>query len=325
MFNKKTSSIKILKNSMIIKLLNKASFLKDERGDSIVFFTLTFILVLGMAGAVIDGGILYSTKIHLKKTANAAALSGAQELTSSSESAAIVANEVLKAHGEEQSLQNLAINPEGKYKISVTLEKEVSMYFMKLFKINSVKVKETSSAELKPMKRAEGAVPLGIDESIPLEYMKEYRLKVDSGDSNYGNFGILALSGPGAMLYEQDLRYGYEGELKVGDVIDTQTGNVEGKTRNSINARISACHYGEDEFSHRDCPRVILILVYRPYNVTSNQMKQVKITGFAYFYIKDPVDSHDSSITGYFIKRAGTGYGDDEIKNNGAYAIRLTE
>lgn len=176
--------------------------------------------------------------------------------------------------------------------------------------MDSMKISVSSTAALATMGRAAGAVPLGIDESVPLVYMKEYSLKVDSGDSESGNFGILALSGVGAKLYEQDLRDGYNSELKVGD---------------AISYRINSSPYIEGDVSHRDDPRIILILIYKPYEVCSKQIKEVQITGFAYFYIKSPMDRQDSSVKGYFIKRAGNGSGNDEITNKGAYVIKLVE
>ena len=299
--------------------------MKEENGSALVLFTLSFVVILGIAGLVIDLGMAYNTKSHLKKTANAAVLSGAQELTNSNDAVKAVVDNILEAHKESGSLKEAAIMSNGQSSLRVALEKDVPTYFLKLFKLNSIKVSAASAASIAPINRGSGAVPLGIDDSIPLEYMKEYTLKVDSGDSEYGNFGILALSGPGAQLYEQDLQYGSKTELKVGDIVDTQTGNVEGKTRTAINARITACSNPVNDFVHRDCPRIVLILVYKPHNVVSNQLKQVEITGFAYFYIKEPMSMQDSSIKGYFIKRAGTGYGNENVRDNGAYAIKLTE
>lgn len=75
----------------------------------------------------------------------------------------------------------------------------------------------------------------------------------------------------------------------------------------------------------RDCPRILLIPVYVPFNQTSNQMKQVKITGFAYFYISEPMGPQDTTIKGIFLKRVGTGFQLDEASNKGAYTIRLVE
>lgn len=303
----------------------KLKILGEEKGSSMVVFALMFVVIIGVAGLVIDMGILYKTKSYLKKTANAAALSGAQELLNSNELVNEVVGNILDAHNEKDSLKEVKIVTGGKYSLNVALEKDVPLYFLKLFKMDSMKISAASTAALVTMGSAVGAVPLGIDEDTPLEYMKEYSLKVDSGDSEYGNFGILALSGVGAKLYEQDLRDGYNSELKVGDVVSTQTGNIEGKTRNAVNYRITSSPYIEGDITHRDDPRIILILIYKPYEVYSNQIKQVQITGFAYFYVASPMDIHDSSIKGYFIKRAGNGIGNDEITNNGAYAIKLVE
>ncbi|WP_461205477.1 TadE/TadG family type IV pilus assembly protein [Clostridium sp. DL1XJH146] len=306
-------------------LFKKRNLVEEESGSVVVIFSLFLVILMGIAGSVIDVGILYNTKSHLRKTAQAAVLSGAQELPNSNSSVNYVVNQILLAHGEENSIKNLSIDTTTNYKLSLTLEKEVPMYFLKLFNMDSQKVQVTSSAELAPMSSGRGAVPLGINKNIPLEYFKEYTLKVDSGDSEYGNFGILALSGPGAKLYEQDLMYGYDGELTIGDIINTETGNIEGKTINAIDFRLNSCNHPIDDYTERDCSRIILVLVYEPYKFSGSQLDQVKITGFAYFYLKEPVDTHDSSIVGYFIKRVGTGYGDKTLQTTGAYTVKLTE
>lgn len=303
----------------------KSKIYKNQNGSAVVLFSLLIVSMIGMAGVVIDIGEVYNTRSHMKKAANAAVLSGAQELVNGETQVEDVARQVLRAHGEEGSLVEKYIDKITEKKFKVVLEKNVSSKFLRLFGVNSLPVTVASAARIFPMSSASGAVPLGIDDRINLEYLKEYTLKVDSGDSTYGNFGILALSGPGAKLYEQDLMYGFDGEIKVGDIIDTQTGNVDGKTRSAVGFRISSSPYTSGDFSHRDDPRVMLVLVYQPHNVQSNQMKQVKVTGFAYFYLKSPMDKHDSSITGFFIKKVGTGYGDPSSSDNGAFAIRLTE
>jgi Flp pilus assembly protein TadG len=305
--------------------IKKYKLCSDENGNGVLLYFLFFFIFIGTAGLVIDMGILYKTKAELRKTANAAVLSGAQELKNTDASINTVISDILKAAGEESSLKNIAIRPNNENKLAVTLERSVTMSFMKLFYINSIPVSVTSTAGIAPLSRAAGAVPLGIDKNITLEYMKEYTLKVDAGASSYGNFGILALSGVGANLYEQDLMYGYDTELKIGDIIETQTGNIEGKTRDGVNYRINLSPYQTDDYSHRDDPRVILILVYEPDVISFNQLKSVKICGFAYFYLKQPMSVQDSSITGYFIQRVGTGTGNINTKDNGAYAIRLVE
>jgi len=186
-------------------------------------------------------------------------------------------------------------------------------------------LKVHAAAELAVMGEASGAAPLGIDDRVELDYYKEYKLKVDQTESEYGYFGILALGGPGAATYEDNLRDGYQDPLELGDVIDTQTGNIAGKTRRVVKEKVSHdCNYTPSETLERDCERVLLVPVYTPYKQGGNQLKHVEITGFAYFYITEPMDWKDTSITGMFVKRAGKGVYESGAYDKGAYAIRLT-
>ncbi|MFC4098840.1 pilus assembly protein TadG-related protein [Paenibacillus xanthanilyticus] len=299
------------------------AFIKEERGSTIVWAGLSMMFLLTIAGLVVDGGIMYATKSHLQKTANAAALSGAQELTGQVGAAEAVIGSILAAHGEQSSLTGTEIAPMST--VRVKLEKKIGLGFARLLGKDTATVSAEAAARIAPMGRAAGVAPLGIDESIPLEYLKPYKLKVDNSGVEAGYFGILALGGPGATTYESNLKFGYPSEIEAGDIIDTQTGNVAGKTRDSINLRIDQDPYPVGEYWHRDSSRVILIPVYKPHEFSSNQLKSIEVRGFAYFYILEPMSSKDTSITGMFIERAGTGYAAPDIASKGAYAIRLIE
>jgi hypothetical protein len=297
--------------------------LREERGDTLILGAIALMVILAMAGLAIDGSLLYMKKSQLQKEANASVLSGAQELTSTEQKVTSTVQYILTAHKETATMEKIDITM-GK-KLSLTLSKPVKLTFARLFGFEKVDVKAHAAAGLSAIGKAVGAAPLGIDESIPLEYLKEYRLKVDSSDSLTGNFGILALGGPGAKTYEENLRVGYQSEIKINDVVDTQTGNIAGKTRDVVNQRVNGCSQPPGDYSMRECSRIILILVYKPYNFIDGQMKQIQVTGFAYFYITNPMDSKDTSITGVFIKRAGSGDFVEGSKDSGAYSIRLTE
>ena len=54
---------------------------KKENGNALVLVSLAMMALLAMGGLAIDGGMLFMTKAQLQKAANAAVLSGAQELT----------------------------------------------------------------------------------------------------------------------------------------------------------------------------------------------------------------------------------------------------
>ncbi|WP_245830968.1 TadE/TadG family type IV pilus assembly protein [Sediminibacillus massiliensis] len=304
------------------KLLYKLT--KKEDGNALVLTALAMAGMLAMVGLVIDGGHLYMTKSHLQKTANATALSGAQEIPNTQASVNQVVNEVLTAHGEKASLLG---EPEViDDQLEIVLQKDVPVFFSSIFGVESVPIEAKAKAGLNPLAEAAGAVPLGIDESVELNYGQPYTLKVDAGDSTSGNFGVLALEGPGAKLYEDTLINGFDESLKIGDIVNTQTGNIAGKTSVGVNTRIANCPYPDGEYQHRDCSRIMLILVYKPTNPTENQMKSVEITGFAYFYLTEPMGKSDDSIKGIFIRRAGSGTSsENNPPDKGAYAIKLTE
>ncbi|GAM15629.1 pilus assembly protein TadG-related protein [Mesobacillus selenatarsenatis] len=298
-------------------------WIAEESGNTILLAALSMFVILSIAGLAIDGGMVYMTKAELQKTANAAVLSGAQELTNNEAKVDEVVRSIVAAHKDGSSVDNISIVMEKK--VGIDLSKKVDLAFSKLLGFETVDVKAHSAAELRTMGRAEGAAPLGIDDSIPLEFNKEYQLKVDTGGVEYGNFGVLALGDTGARPYEENLRHGYQNELSVGDIVITQTGNIAGKTREVVKEKVNSCPELPRDINTRNCSRILLVPVYKPYSTDVNQVKEVKITGFAYFYITDPMDSHDTSIKGIFIKRAGTGFESEAAAFKGAYSIRITE
>ena len=274
-------------------------FLRNEKGSVLPLVSLSIVALLSMSALIIDLGGLFVTKTHLKKAANASALSAGQELVTSTTAVETIIDQILDAHNESDSLLERSIDLGSSVRVS--LRREVPLTFAKLLGFDRVTVEAASAAQILSMGRAKGAAPVGIDEAFPLEYGIQYSLKVDQTEVDAGNFGVLALAGPGAQTYEDNLRNGYGGEIKVGDVIETQTGNIAGKTRTVINDKVNACPYTVGDIDHRDCPRILLVPVYHPYYYTTNQLKSVKIVGFAYFYILEPMSANDTSITGMYL------------------------
>lgn len=295
-------------------------FIRDEDGNILLLSAFLFLVFTAFAGLVVDGGQLYMTKTHLQKTANAAALSAGQELTAKDPKVVEdLAREIVVRHGELSSLQNVDIILERK--VTVKLNKPVKLFFSSLFGIDSVDVPANATAKIGAIGRGYGAAPIGINESMELVYGQEYTLKVDETATSTGFFGILAIEGPGAKTYEQNLMHGFDGELKVGDIVNTQTGNIAGPTKTGIDYLVKTC----SDMNDRDCPRILLVPVYKPYSYTSNQLKQIEITGFAHFYISGPMNSTDKTVKGVFLKRVSPGFELDQAVDKGAYALKLVE
>jgi hypothetical protein len=304
-----------------VRLLRR--LMKEERGNVLFLGAISLMTILCMAGLAIDGSLAYMKKTALQKAANAAVLSGAQELTTTEQKVTNEVQYILNSHKETNSFASVDITM-GKG-LRVRLSKQVNLAFSRVFGFDKVQITAEAAAGLAPIGKSAGAAPLGIDESIPLEYYKAYELKVDTTGVIAGTFGVLALNRPGAKTYEENLRYGYQDELKIGEIVETQTGNIAGGTRDGVNLRVNGCTQPPGDYSMRNCSRILLVPVYKPYSYDSNQLKSVKITGFAYFYITDPMSSTDTSIKGVFIKRTGPGSFEEGSVERGAYSIRLTE
>ena len=144
------------------------------------------------------------------------------------------------------------------------------------------------------------------------------------GELSPGWFGALALGGPGASRYEDNLTFGYSGSLKIGDIIDIQTGNISGPTKRAIDYRIAEDKHTPyctvDNFK-RDCSRLIKVPVIEP--VAS---KKVKIIGFAMFLIDDATGhGNESYVKGKFVKTITSGEIDPGAQDFGLFGVRLIQ
>jgi hypothetical protein len=113
---------------------------------------------------------------------------------------------------------------------------------------------------------------------------EEYKLKYGGGEGSMGNYGCLALGGEGSTLYEENITYGYGGELKVGDIILTEPGNNSGPTNRGINARIS----GHEDETYSDystsSPRVVTIPIV---DHLPEGRAEVRVIGFGKFFLEE--------------------------------------
>ncbi|MFS1511941.1 Tad domain-containing protein [Chengkuizengella sp. SCS-71B] len=319
-------------------MIKLKQFMHDQKGSSLVFVSISIVLLLGFTGLVVDFGKIYVIKTDLQKTANAAALSGAQELINDETKVEEVVGIILDKHGQQNNLEATEINIH--QDVTVLLSEKVPLFFLKIFGLTNIDVPVRAKAEIKSIGSATGVAPLGIDESVGLNYFETYTLKVgpngqsggngNGDENNFGSgfFGALDLGRHGASNYENNLRHGYNGVIKIGDIIETKTGNMAQPTIRPIQERINGCEHDFESGREipRDCSRIILVPVYRPLSAPGNQLKEIEVVGFAYFYIMNQEDDQDTSITGMFIKHTGTGsINDDEDVDYGAYGIRLIE
>ena len=297
--------------------------IKEEKGSAIVIVALCMTILVAMVGAVTDVGIVYANKWKMTNAVDAAVLAGAQELPNNVSEAKNKAIDYASKNGLNPN--SLLVNVSAdKSEITIEVQRNVNLLFAKVLGFTKSNVQASATAKVGPLKTLIGAAPLGIEDQ-PLQYGNAYVLK--TSDSTYGWFGPLSLGGSGASTYKLNLEQGYNNQLKVGDTVPTETGNMSGPTSTGIEYRIGACDRTPpctfDNFE-RGCPQVLLIPVIRPEQGSGNQTTTVKIVGFASFFVDTVSGSgNESIITGYFVNEVKDGDVDFNQTDYGLRGVKL--
>jgi len=301
-------------------LRNNFKLLKDEKGSALVIYALCFSIFLGISATVLDGGLLYVTRSNLSNAVDSAALAGAQELPYNPAGAM----EMAKAYGLSNGLlleEMIVEVSEDHTSIRVEAEKDVEFFFAKFIGFDSGRVNRSAVASVAPIVGVSGAVPLGIEEAI-FEIGKEYNLKVGAGESTTGWFGALALSKPGASYYEDNLTFGFDGIIRIGDILDIQTGNISNPTQRAIDYRIenSGGTYTSTGELNRNSLRLLKVPV-----IEFVGHNQVKVIAFSMFLVDQVMgQGTESYITGKFVRTVTSGELDFNASDFGLYGVKLS-
>lgn len=299
-------------------------YLKDNKGASIVLVTLMMVVLLSCTALVADVGLVKINQIALANALDAAALAGAQELPDQSK-AISVAQSYMVSNGID--INNVQINVlDNNQKIKLSASRQVNLLFATVLGFNKGNIDAESVAQARPLSSVTGLVPLGLEEQT-LVYGELYVLKNGAGAStppgyHPGWFKALGLGKPGASTYESNLMYGYQGSIKIGDLIDIETGNMSGPTLDGVTYRLFHCNHVPsctvDNF-RRDCAKVVYVPVIKAYD-----QKSVKVVGFASFLLTGGTSvGTDSYIYGYFIKNILPGDSDSSASDYGLYTVKL--
>lgn len=295
----------------------------DERGAALVLVAAALVALLGFSAMVVDVGVLYLNREQLSNAADAAALAGAQFLPDDPATAISTARHYAAQNGIQADEVTVNVSADG-YAITVDVQRQVSLYLEKVFGDDAAQVTSYAKAQTGGVDEVWGVAPLGISDQT-LQYGTLYSLKAGGGGGEHGNFGALALGGYGAGNYEDNLREGYDGWLKIGDVVETEPGNMSGPTERAIEDRISgheSCTF--DDYC-LNCPRVIMTPVYQ-YLGELHGRSQVKVVGFASFFLDGVTGhGHDSYVNGYFIKRLTSDARSNTGDDYGLRSVKLVE
>ncbi|NLI93720.1 MAG: hypothetical protein GX434_16475 [Peptococcaceae bacterium] len=258
--------------------------------------------LLGIGALSTDMGVLYVEKSRLQNSVDASALAGAQELPGKPQSALTAAEEYASRNHTVLSSVEISNN---KKELSVTAQKEVPLYLARFFGITSKKVSASSKAAVLSAHSIKGVAPLSIT-MRDFVYGQEYTLKNAPPAGESGWYGPVRLDGQGASTYEDALKNGCTSPLSIGQVLQIEHGNMSGPTRRGLKDRLeSDTRVPKNTFENHDsnAPEIVYIPVVEIITRDSTSIQEVKILGFAAFFIENLTQNgNDCFITGRFLQ-----------------------
>jgi hypothetical protein len=268
-------------------------------------FVVFMTVVIGVGAITLDAGRMYTTKLMLTNITDAAALAGVASLPGNSSEAVATAIEFAVINGADPGRVTAEVLGSND-RLRVTVTKTLQLNFAGLISAGVVDVSATSTAQIGVLNKGYGAQPFGIEDAV-FVVGDPYVLKVSphgTEEPSSGNFHALALGLPGAKTYRQNVMYGYDGWISVGDMIYTETGNMAGPTKDGVEYRINQDAGATFANFLPSSSRVILIPVVDSFEV--NGKKAVRVEGFASFFLEGYRQSTDE-IIGRFIRRIAPG------------------
>jgi Flp pilus assembly protein TadG len=298
----------------------------NERGTAITLVAIGMTAILGLAAMVVDIGRLAAARQSLVNAVDAAAMAGAREFALNpgadpyTRESAARQQTLVCAQSNSIAASDLTMEIVNN-KVSVDATRNVNYVFAPVLGLKSGQAAAHAAASAGALTSYTGVAPLCIREQ-PFELGTLYTIKFGSPDSP-GNFGALALGGRGARTYRDNLINGFQEPVHQGEVLDTETGNMNGPT-DGINERLNRCTDGctYDNFKPA-CHRILIIPLHREDNLQGRDT--ITVTGFAAFFIDRSSNCASDEIKGYFVRMAGEGEIDVNTPPTTLYGVKLVE
>jgi len=310
----------------MIKVFGLYRHISNKKGNSSILLMFMTVVVMSLMTLTADAGLLYIEKGKLQNTVDSVALAAISKYSKGQESMLAEAYKYSNLNGFPAEQLGIVI-AESNRRITVSASKAVSLFFARLLGRTSAEVSVKATAIAGPITAMKGIRPFGV-EMQEFIFATPYDLKEGGGEGTTGNYGALSLGGTGASNYRTNLINGYDDSvLRVGDIIETEPGNMNGPTLDGIRAILdSDSHSHLEDLSSIEvgCPRVIIIPVVDSLDVEGRS--EVTIVGFSSFFIDDVVyDSGQTTVTGRFLETIGEGAIDETGTGYGFYGTKLVE
>ena len=299
-------------------------YLSNKKGSSLVILAISFVVIAGFTSLAVDFGVLAYEKNNISKASDSAALAGAQQMAEGGENVSDVVDTYLLANGVDPQEAQVEISYDDRT-VKVSVNRDVEHIFAKLIGIDQSNVLADATVKAFPIASAgPGVKPFAI-EDMAFEYGETYTLKQGGGDGYTGNYGCLALGGTGSSTYENNLKFGYDGVLEIGQIVTTETGNMSNPTKRAIEHIIDSCSNGCTFDDHmKECPRLITVVIVDSLDVGGRS--DVEIVGFASFFLEGVGgQGNECNVTGKFVKTVATGEMSETGEGYGLMGLKLVD
>jgi Flp pilus assembly protein TadG len=332
---------------------------KNERGVVIIWTAFFMIMMLGFVALGIDVAKIMATRTELQNAADAAALAGASALdlnTGKIRPDSAVIRATLTAQHNKAFVDapvpvtllagDVSVDPNEntvlvKVRRDPTTDGSMITHVAQVLGIKKVDVTATAKAKAETTcEQCEKMVPMGAvpplnQQNFQTGCANKYTLKRGGGNSiSPGNYqavdfpqcdeGACAGMGEtGANTYRCLLANGYGCCVRIGQVLQTEPGNMAGPTRQGLDARFNSDTDQRQNICYSDYhgngARVVNVPIITP---IGNGRTNVTVTGLAaFFLVQRPPGNGD--ILGEFIHEIVPGTGGN--CNSTVYTIRLIE
>ena len=287
-----------------------------RKGQALVVVIAAIPVILGALTLVVDVGNAFFNKLEIQTASDSAVLAGGLYLPSYPDQAISFARQFANTNGLLNSeITSISVTPDNKT-VTLSVTRSLPCFLCAVLGEGSAHAQvsggssggpgsglsATATSGIVPIRAAAGVVPIGVDYRTALNYGQQVVLK--QGQVGPGNWGPLALGGSGASVYKTNVEYGYGQVVTVGDMLNTETGNVVGPTSQAFNYRLSAgqTNYPSGTFQTHDLndPRVMLIPLVNFSGI--NGSSQVPLKGFAMMWTVS--EDQQGNITCYFIQQS---------------------
>ncbi|MBS4200967.1 hypothetical protein KHA93_15120 [Bacillus sp. FJAT-49732] len=303
-----------------------ARILREQSGVSMILVALGMFMLIGFTAFVVDVGNLYFEKSRLQKALDAAVLAGAQRLKVSESEAENVAINIANQNGFTVTTDEVDTGANF-IEIKKTVNKQLT--FARVLGFSDSDVGAYARAEtLETLIKGEGIIPVAM-EDVVYNPGDSYTMHFQAGNPNNasvnGNFGFLAINGPGGSDLKEGIMHGANREINE-EFEYTKTGLSWGNVKSAFEYRIgqdnTKPHCSSYTTADQTCSRVVTVPIVETFQ-GANGKSMVKIVGFASFWIESVnPNGNNKSVIGRFIPTVGSGEF-SEGENYGIFTVKL--